>query len=248
MTIEIPRPTQDPEALERVLGARRVLFVGAHPDDPDAAAAGTVARLVDAGARIHYLVVTSGDKGVPKEELIDPRLFIERREAEQRASAAHLGVEEVVFLRQRDGEVFDTLELREKIVREIRRLQADLVITHDPLTRMLRQHPDHRAVGFATLAAVFPSCRIASFFPEHQAEGLSSLDVHMLLLVGGDEPNLWVDIAPTFERKVEALMLHESQRGAFVGGVRGRMETRARREGALVGLDLAEAFTWAWLE
>lgn len=244
----ITQSTQDPDALERVLGARRVLFVGAHPDDPDAMAAGTAARLVAAGARVRYLVVTSGDKGVPKEELADPRAFTARREAEQSASAAWLGVEEVIFLRQRDGEVFDTLDLREKIVREIRRLQADMVITHDPLTRMLRQHPDHRAVGFATLAAVFPSCRLASFFPAHQAEGLAPLDVHMLLLVGGDEANLWVDIAPTFERKVEALMLHESQASAFVGGVRGRMETRARRVGAAVGLELAEAFSYAWLE
>ena len=248
MTIPIPQPTQAPEALERVLGARRVLFVGAHPDDPDAAAGGTVARLVAAGARVRYLVVTSGDKGAPNEELADPRFFIERREAEQRASAEHLGVEEVVFLRLRDGEVFDTLDLREKIVREIRRLQADLVITHDPLTRMLRQHPDHRAVGFATLAAVFPACRLASFFPEHQAEGLAPLDVHMLLLVGGDEANLWIDIAPAFERKIEALMLHESQASAFVGGVRGRMETRARRAGAPAGLELAEAFSYAWLD
>lgn len=248
MTVTIPQPTQDLEALERVLGARRVLFVGAHPDDPDAAAGGTVARLIGAGARVRYLVVTSGDKGVPKEEQAAPHAFIERREAEQRASAAYLGVEEVVFLRQRDGEVFDTLALREKIVREIRRLQADLVITHDPLTRMLRQHPDHRAVGFAALAAVFPSCRLSSFFPEHLAEGLEPLDVHMLLLVGGDEANLWVDIAPTFERKVEALMLHESQASAFVGGVRGRMEGRARSVGSPVGLSLAEAFSYAWLD
>jgi len=245
----IPQATQqEPEVLERVLAARSVLFVGAHPDDPDAMAGGTVARLVAAGARVRYLVVTSGDKGVPNEELADPRSFIERREAEQRASAAYLGVEEVVFLRQRDGEVFDTLELREKIVREIRRARAELVITHDPLTRMLRQHPDHRAVGFATLAAVFPSCRLASFFPEHQAEGLAPLDVHMLLLAGGDEANLRVDIAPTFERKVAALMLHESQVPAFVGGVRGRMEARARAMGVPAGLELAEAFSYAWLD
>jgi LmbE family N-acetylglucosaminyl deacetylase len=238
---------QDPDALERVIGARSVLLVGAHPDDPDAFAAGTVQRWTAAGARVRYQVVTSGDKGVPNDEIADPSRFIAAREAEQRASAAFLGVEEVIFLRHRDGEVFDSLELRGQIVREIRRARADLVLTHDPLTRMLRQHPDHRAVGFATLAATFPSCRLASFFPEQLAEGLEPHSVHMLLLAGGNEPNLFVDIADTFERKIAALQLHVTQASAFVGGVRGRMQARAEEMGAPVGLALAEAFTYEWL-
>jgi LmbE family N-acetylglucosaminyl deacetylase len=239
---------QDAEALERVLGARSVLIVGAHPDDPDAFAAGTVARWTAAGARVRYVVVTSGDKGVPNDEIADPAAFIARREAEQRASAEALGVEEVVFLRHRDGEVFDTLELRGQIVREIRRAQAELVLTHDPLTRMLRQHPDHRAVGFATLAATFPSCRLASFFPEHLAEGLQPHCVNMLLLAGGTEPNLFVDISETFERKLQALALHESQFSAFIGGMGQRTRMRAAAAGSLAGLELAEAFTYAWLD
>jgi LmbE family N-acetylglucosaminyl deacetylase len=239
---------QDDEALARVVAARRILFVGAHPDDPDAFAAGSVARWTASGALVRYLVVTSGDKGVPNEEIAHPHRFMETRESEQRASAAYLGVEEVVYLRQTDGEVFDTLELRGQIVREIRRMKADLVITHDPLTRMLRQHPDHRAVGFATLAAVFPACRLASFFPEHAQAGLEPHSVHMLLLAGGDEPNLFIDIADTFEHKLEALQLHRSQFSAFVGGLRPRMEARARNMGAPVGLALAEAFTYAWLD
>ena len=237
--------------LEQVMGARRILLVGAHPDDPDAFAAGTVARWTAAGAIVRYLVVTSGDKGVPNDEIHDSARFIATRETEQRASAAYLGVDEVIFLRQRDGELFDTLELRERIVREIRRLRADLVITHDPLTRQLRQHPDHRAVGFATLAAVFPSCRLASFFPEHLAEGLAPHSVHMLLLAGSDEPNVFIDIAETFEQKIDALSRHESQATAFVGGVRGRMETRAREMGSEAGeagIELAEAFQYAWLD
>jgi LmbE family N-acetylglucosaminyl deacetylase len=232
------------------MNARSILIVGAHPDDPDAFAAGTVARWTANGARVRYVVVTSGDKGVPNDEIADPAAFIQRREAEQEASAVFLGVEQVVFLRHRDGEVFDSLELRGQIVREIRRAKADLVMTHDPLTRSLRQHPDHRAVGFATLAAVFPSCRLASFFPEHLAEGLEPHAVHMLLLFGfqPDEANLRVDISATFERKLAALALHESQFTAFAGGMRERMEARAAAIGAPAGLALAEGFTYQWLD
>jgi LmbE family N-acetylglucosaminyl deacetylase len=236
--------------LDKVIAARSVLIVGAHPDDPDAFAAGTVARWTAAGARVRYLVVTSGDKGVPNDEINDPTRFITMREEEQRRSAALLGAEDIVFLRHRDGEVMDSLELRGQIVREIRRSQADLVVTHDPLTRMFRQHPDHRAVGFATLAAAFPSCRLASFHPEQIAEGLEPHTVHMLLLTGGDPAdwNLFVDVSETFERKIEALALHESQANAFVGGLRSRMTRRAEEMGAPAGLALAEAFTYVWLD
>ena len=236
--------------LDNVLAARSILIVGAHPDDPDAFAAGTVARWTAAGARVHYLVVTSGDKGVPNDEINDPTRFITMREEEQRRSAAALGADEVIFLRHRDGEVLDSLELRGQIVREIRRAKADLIVTHDPLTRMFRQHPDHRAVGFATLAAAFPSCRLASFYPEQIAEGLEPHSVHMLLLVGGDpnDWNLFIDISPTFEQKITALSLHASQASAFVGGLRPRMTQRAKDMGAPAGLALAEAFTYVWLD
>jgi len=236
--------------LDKVMSAQSILIVGAHPDDPDAFAAGSVARWTAAGAQVRYVVVTSGDKGVPNDEINDPSRFISMREEEQRRSAALLGADEVVFLRHRDGEVMDSLELRGQIVREIRRAKADLIVTHDPLTRMLRQHPDHRAVGFATLAAAFPSCRLASFYPEQIAEGLEPHSVHMLLLGGGDphDWNIHIDISETFERKIEALNLHESQATAFVGGVRQRMTQRARDMGAPAGLELAEAFTFAWLD
>jgi LmbE family N-acetylglucosaminyl deacetylase len=237
---------QDPEALERVLNAKRILFVGAHPDDPDAFAAGSVARWTTAGAQVRYVVVTSGDKGVPNGEP-DPARFVAIREEEQRRSAAYLGAEEVIFLHHRDGEVFDTLDLRGKIVREIRRLKAEVVVTHDPLTRTFRQHPDHRAVGYATVAAVFPSCRLATFFPEHAAEGLEPHIVQMLLLAGG-EPNLWIDISETFHRKLEALRLHESQFSAFVDGMEERMRKRAAEAAAPAGLELAESFTYHWLD
>ncbi|MEX1158650.1 MAG: PIG-L family deacetylase [Thermomicrobiales bacterium] len=236
--------------LDKVLSARSILIVGAHPDDPDAFAAGTIAGWTAVGARVRYLVVTSGDKGVPNDEINDPTRFITLREEEQRRSAAFLGAEEVIFLRYRDGEVMDTLELRGQIVREIRRLKADLIVTHDPLTRMFRQHPDHRAVGFATLAAAFPSCRLASFHPEQIAAGFEPHSVHMLLLGGGDPAdwNLFIDISQTFEQKIAALALHESQASAFVGGLRARMSTRAQDMGAPTGLALAEAFTFVWLD
>lgn len=227
--------------------AQRVLVVGAHPDDPDFFCAGTVARWVAAGAVVRYVVVTSGDKGRPR-EWDRAEAFTRVREAEQEASAALLGVEGVTFLRYTDGEVFDTLDLRERLTAEIRRFRPDMVMTHDPLTRLYRQHPDHRAVGAATLAAVFPSCRLETYFPHHRELGLHPHVVPRLLLFGTDQPDTVVDIAPVFERKLAALRLHETQADAFPGGLETRLRQRATEAGRLAGLELAEAFLSVDLE
>jgi LmbE family N-acetylglucosaminyl deacetylase len=233
--------------LERVLQARRILVIGAHPDDPDAFAAGTVALWTEQGATVRYIVVTSGDKGIP-DDAEEPAAWTAMREQEQRDSARSLGVEAVDFLGYTDGEVFDSLELRGRLVRAIRAFRPDLVVSHDPFSTSFRWHPDHRAVGFATQAAVFPSCRLASFHREHLAEGLQPHSVHMMLATGATEPNLWIDIATTFPRKIAALELHVSQAGAFAGGLEYRMRRRAQDAGARGGLELAEEFRFEWLD
>ncbi|MDI3340151.1 MAG: PIG-L family deacetylase [Sphaerobacter sp.] len=227
--------------------ASRVLIVGAHPDDPDFFCGGTVARWTAAGTVVAYVVVTSGDKGMP-DPAADPLAFSRRREAEQEVSARALGVSDVTFLRLTDGEVFDTLELRARLTAEIRRFRPDLIVTHDPLTRRYRQHPDHRAVGAATLAAAFPACRLATFFPEQVAAGLAPHVVGRALLFGSDQPDTFVDIAPVFERKIAALEQHVSQAGAFPGGLHPRLRRWAEEAGRPAGLALAEAFLAVELE
>ncbi len=227
--------------------AERVLIVGAHPDDPEFFCAGTVAQWVAMGATVHYVVVTSGDKGVP-EDWDGDQPFSAVREAEQLAAAELLGVQGVTFLRLPDGEVFDDLALRAQLTAEIRRFRPDVLLTHDPLTRLYRQHPDHRAVGSAALAAAFPASRLASFFPEQLAVGLRPHAVRTVLLFGTDRPDTVIDIAPVFERKLAALRCHASQASAFPGGLEARIRTRAREAGALAGLELAEAFLWVDLE
>lgn len=227
--------------------ASRILVVGAHPDDPDFACAGTVAGWVAAGAVVRYVVVTSGDKGMPDSSL-EPLVFTRTREAEQEASARLLGVEGVSFLRLTDGEVFDTLDLRGRLAAEMRRFRPDLIVTHDPLTRLYRQHPDHRAVGFATIHAAFPSIRLATFFPEQAAAGLEPHSVGAMLLFGSDQPDTFVGIAASFKRKIEALQCHVSQVSAFPGGLEPRIRRRAEEAGAAAGLELAEAFLSVSLE
>ena len=97
------------------------MVIVAHPDDPDFSCSGTMARWAKAGTRICYVLCTSGDVGIAEVGMTKERAA-KIREKEQRDAAKITGVKEVVFLGEPDGMLQPTLDLRRKIVREIRRI------------------------------------------------------------------------------------------------------------------------------
>jgi LmbE family N-acetylglucosaminyl deacetylase len=223
----------------------RALVISAHPDDIEFVCAGTVAKWVKAGSEVRYVVATRGDAGthqpgVTREELA------RTREVEQRAAARVVGVDEVVFLGYRDGEVVPSLELRRDLVREIRRFRPTITICYDP-TRLFVggsyiNHPDHRAVGQAAVDALSPTSAMPlSFRDQIEEEGLQPYRVRHILIASTDQPDTWVDIEDTLELKVTALRKHVSQ-------LDGRRDYEALirdwavNTGAAVGLRYAEAF------
>src|SRR3989339_1407151 len=107
------------------------MVVGAHPDDPDIGAGGTVLKLIKEGWRTVYVVCTNGDKGTSDPDMTSPRLA-EIREKEQRAAAGAMGVSEVVFLGYPDGALEDTHVFRGQIVRLVRKYRPHTVFSHDP--------------------------------------------------------------------------------------------------------------------
>jgi LmbE family N-acetylglucosaminyl deacetylase len=192
---------------------RRALVVVAHPDDIDFGMAGTMAVLTSSGTEVVYCLVTSGEAGGPDDLPRD--VLRARREAEQRAAAAIVGVHDVRFLGYPDGRVECTLELRRDISRVIRQVRPDLVMTLSSVRdwdRMYFSHPDHLAVGEATACAVYPDARNPHAHPELLAEGHKPHAVARMW-VAGLEPNRFVDITDQFERKLAALQAHESQVG-----------------------------------
>ncbi|MGH7310943.1 MAG: PIG-L deacetylase family protein [Candidatus Rokuibacteriota bacterium] len=121
----------------------------AHPDDPEFLAGGTVARLVQEGRAVAYVIVTDGNKGSGDRAITPERLAAIRQE-EQRRAARVLGVENMEFLGYEDGEVEDTRQLRRDVTREIRRWRPDLLITQNPnrtYTNFPGWHRDHRVTG-----------------------------------------------------------------------------------------------------
>lgn len=229
--------------MENAQEPTRVLLVAAHPDDPEFGAGGTVGAWIREGKQVYYLLCTRGDKGTDDPNMLPGRLM-EIREQEQRAAAETLGVKQVEFLDFRDGELAPTLSLRGAIVYAIRKLRPLIVVTHDPATiygAEFINHPDHRAVGTATLDAVYPTARDRLQFPEHLAEGLQPHKVKEVYLWGTQSPNVWVDISGSFDLKLQALAKHASQI-PNLNGLADRMRERARAVGEPQGLALAEAF------
>ncbi len=226
---------------------QRVLVVAAHPDDADFGAAGTIAAWTAAGISVSYCLVTHGDAGgfdpaVPRTEI--PGI----REAEQRAAAAAVGVEDLVFLGYPDGRVEVTFDLRRDISREIRRVRPQRLLTQSPLRNWHRigpSHPDHLATGEASLCAVYPDARNPYAHTELlRDEGLEEWKVAEVWLSGGPIPDHYVDITDTFDRKVAALREHKSQTAQMddlEGMLRGWLSANALAASLPEGR-LAEAF------
>ena len=222
----------------------RVLVVAAHPDDIEFGAAGTIARWVREGAAVRFLLVTRGDKG-SDDPATDVAALAAMREREQREAAAEIGVEGVDFLEEPDGQVLPTLELRERITHAIRAFRPEIVMTHDPTVLFVNNewvnHPDHRAVGFATVDAVFPTARDPLNFREHLDAGLEAWKVAELFLWSTNEANQLVDIGDTVELKIAALAKHVSQFRAFDELARW-VRRRNEELGDRVGYRAAEGF------
>ena len=207
-----------------------VMSIYAHPDDPEFFSGGLLATLAAQGMNLTYVLATSGDKGTDDPEMTGQRLM-ELREAEQRSAAKRLGSENLVFLRYPDGELMPTLGLRRDLTRLIRQFKPDIVITNDPQTYWYKNgginHPDHRAIGEATLAAVFPTARDRHNFPElWRNEGLEPHKVRRVYLSGTQNPNVRINISAVLERKIEAILEHVTQIKDVDGLVKRQRENR----------------------
>ncbi len=190
------------------------LVIVAHPDDIEFSCAGTIARWVQNGARIVYILCTSGEVGIAENGMTKDRAT-EIREAEQRAAAEVIGVNEIVFLREPDGMLQPTLELRKKLVREIRRHRPEVVICGDPTIVWAGNdyinHPDHRAAATAALDAVFPAAGQPNLFQELEEEAIFAFKPRKVYVTGWNQSDLYVNISETIDSKIAALKAHKSQ-------------------------------------
>jgi LmbE family N-acetylglucosaminyl deacetylase len=221
----------------------RVMVVTAHPDDAEAGAGGTVAKLVKQGAEVTYVVVTDGSMGSSDRTMTRARLA-PIREAEQRDAARTLGVKHVEFLGYDDGEVEDTRELRRDITHQVRKWRPDLVITQSPhrTANLYASHRDHRVVGGVVLDSVYPLARDHLAFPEllPEYEPYRVREVHIMQWQS-ENHQIVVDISETMDLKLEAFACHQSQFPDFAA-VATHVRERCAALGKPYGYAYAETF------
>lgn len=222
----------------------RIMAVGAHPDDVEFGCGGTLSRWIDEGAEVFLLVATNGDRGDDAGEMTSAELASVRQK-EQQEAANVLGVKEVQFLPRSDGSLVYSIELRGEVVRWIRQWKPDIVVTHDP-TPFIHDdgtvnHADHRAIGAATLDAVYPFARGRMQYPEQIASGLEPHTVPELYLWGSNHPNHFEDITIAIYRKIEALLCHKSQ-FKDAEATRTWVMDAAKHSGRRTGVSMAEEF------
>ncbi len=223
-----------PRLIDEFDRIERTLVVVAHPDDAEARAGGTIARIARGPGEVRIILCTDGSKG-SQEPGADVASLARLRQKEQRAAAGCLGITETCFLGHPDGELENTSGLRRELVQNIRSFRPDLVITHDPWAQY-QLHPDHRATGWAACDAVM-AARGPLYYPDVPVPHT----VPELWLMATTSPDIFVDISTSLDRKLEALACHVSQRD-HEPEMREKVTRRDRGAGQLVGVEFAELF------
>lgn len=223
-----------------------VLCIAAHPEDLEIHAGGTVARLVQAGVPVSYVLCTSGNRGT-SDPALTPAEVAATREAEQRQAAASLGVQEITFLGHDDGDLqYVARELRVELVGLIRQKRPRTVITHDPFPGdgshdSCAIYPDHLTVGLTAFEAAFVAAPGPLFYPDQLDQGLLPHKPDVLYFIMSQRPDTFVEIASVWDAKMPAVHVYESQ-GRHLPGVEPFFRGIAEELGERAGLKLAEGF------
>jgi LmbE family N-acetylglucosaminyl deacetylase len=219
----------------------RVLAIYAHPDDPEVACGGTLARWAADGSEVRLVVVNAGDKG-SADASADPAALTSQRAGEVAAAAKVLDLEGVDMLGVPDGEVTNDAALRGRLVGLLRQHRPDAVIAPDPTAVFFGDsyfnHRDHRELGWAVLDAVAPAAASPLYFPDEGAPH----QVPLVLLSGTLAPDAWVDVSAAIEQKIAAVACHASRVGDEPELVAELLRARTTEAGAQIGVAHAEGY------
>lgn len=185
----------------------RIVTVGAHQDDMEVWALGTVLRYKERGDLEHLTVVclTNGDKGSPVP--VDPTEFAATRAREATAVAEALGGR-YVGLGVEDEYLFDTKEIREQLVRVFREARPDVVLCPSPNDL---NNTDHATAGRIAIQ-VSLLAQVGTICPDMEPLPIAPAVYEWEPSIGlNSTPEIYVDTSSVHARKIELLKLHTSQ-------------------------------------
>lgn len=205
----------------------RFLMIGAHPDDPDENAGGLALKLRAKGHEVIFLSVTNGNAG---HHLMSRDALRARRLDEMRRVAETYDIR-YDTLDLDDGYLAADIPTREKLMRYLRTLSPDVIVTH----RTSDYHPDHRAVGQLVCDCSY-LIGVPLFCPDTPVP-----DKRPVILSAEDQcatsnpfrPDIAIDIGPFVDRKIKGLLCHESQYYEwlpFDGNWTAVLEAKSREE------------------
>lgn len=213
----------------------------AHPDDADVSCGGTLALWAELGARVDLVVCTKGEKGTIDASKEVSKLETERRLELEKATQI-VGISELVNLSIADGCLENSVQFRAQIVRLIRQFKPETVLCPDPTAVFFGSgyfnHRDHRELGWTVLDSVSPAASLPHYFP---SEGPAH-QVGTVLLSGSLEADAFVDVTRTIQKKLDAVLCHQSQIGDRENWMREVISTRAKDTARSLGIGFAEAF------
>jgi len=219
--------------------ARRLLCVQPHYDDNDLGAGGVIATLAAGGAEVAYLTVADDLLGVLDADLADDAAR-DRIAREQQQAGEQIGVGEQIRLELPDAGRWDELMLRDRIARELRRVNPDFLVTVDPWLPT-EAHRDHTRTGLAALEAAIlfglPRYRTT---PEIDA-GFASSALRGVALYFTARPNAFIDVGAGREAKHRAIDAYTSQLDAqTLAVIHAGLAHKERQWGARAGCEFAE--------
>lgn len=195
-------------------GQKKILVILAHPDDPEFFCGAMIARWRELGHQVSYCLLTNGQRGTQDPQM-DPQVISAVRVREQTEAAAVLGVSQIHWMNYMDGDLVADLELRNAIVKMIRKLKPQIVVGCDPTNLFPApdriNHPDHRAAGQAVIDAVFPASGNPGYILKDDAVVIPAHQVEEVWLSLTHQPNTMVNLSEFLNRKIKAILCHRSQ-------------------------------------
>jgi N-acetylglucosamine malate deacetylase 1 len=173
-----------------------ILAFGAHPDDVELAASGTLIRAARAGAKTGVISLTRGEMGT--------RGTLAMRAAEFDAASTVMGVSHHEMLSLPDGQLTVDEASREAVIREIREHRPRVIL----LPYWEDRHPDHPATSRIIEEAAFLaglSKRDTGQEPHRPSQLVYYMSTWEF------DPSFIVDVSGVIEDKRRTLQAYETQ-------------------------------------